>query len=105
MNKDLAMILSWLDAKEAKDFGAMMARFYIDRMPVNTGLNEKQFAIKSQQVLEKMNHHVIDFRRKKKLNVYKIAQMGNAFKWVLRDAGYDERYIDKITEWLVAKIQ
>lgn len=99
------MILSWFDARAAKDFGVMMARFYMDRMPVNTGLNEKQFAIKSQQVLEKMNHHVIDFRRKNKLNVFKTAQMGNAFKWTLKDAGYDEKYIDKLTEWLVANIQ
>ena len=99
------MIFSWFDANAAKSFGAMMARLYMERMPVNTGLNEKQFALKSQQVLEKMSHHVIDFKLKNQLNFYKIAQMGNAFKWVLKDAGYDDRYIDKLTEWLVAKIQ
>lgn len=99
------MLFSWFDARDAKDFGSSMARFYMERMPPNVGLNEKQFATKSQQVLEKMNHQVIGFKQKNKLNIYKTAQMGNAFKWALKDAGYDNGYIDKLTEWLVARTQ
>ncbi len=99
------MFFSWFDAREAQNFGTAMARFFIERIPANAGLSEKQFASKSKQVLEKMNHQVIDFRRQNKLNIYKTAQLGNAFKWALKDAGYEAGYIDKLTQWLVARLQ
>lgn len=99
------MLFSWFDARDANKFGALMARFYMDRMPPNRDLSEKQFATKSQQVLEKMNRQVTGFKQKNKLNIYKMAQMGNAFKWALKDAGYDDGYIDKLTQWLVARAQ
>jgi hypothetical protein len=37
--------------------------------------------------------------------MYKTAQMGNAFKWALKDAGYDDAYVDRLTEWLVINIK
>lgn len=82
-----------------------MARFYIERMPPNSGLSEKKFANKSQQVLEKMGLQIAGFKQQGKLNTYKLAQMGNTFKWALKDAGYDDAYIDKLTRWLVARLQ
>jgi hypothetical protein len=99
------MIFSWFDARDAQNFGAAMACFYIERIPASAGFSEKQFASKSKQVLEKMNHQVIDFKLKNKLNIYKTAQLGNAFKWALKDAGYEAAYIDKLTQWLVARLQ
>lgn len=99
------MLFSWFDARAAKDFGSMMAHFFIERVPPNAGLSEKQFATKSQQVIEKMSHQIVTFKTKHKLNIYKTAQLGNVFKWTLKDAGYDDLYIDKLTEWLVARFQ
>ena len=98
-------MFSWFDASAAKEFGSAMARFYIERMPLNSGLNEKQFASKAKLVLEKMARQLQSFKQQNKLNTYKIAQMGNTFKWGLKDAGYDEAYVDRLTEWLVATIQ
>lgn len=99
------MIFRWFDAKAAKDFGKSLADFYAQRLPLNTTATPKQFASKSAEVLNKMESQVLQFRQQNKLNVYKTAQIGNAFKWALKDAGYDDAYIDRLTDWLVTRIK
>ncbi len=98
-------MFSWFDAKAAKAFGITMAQFFIERMPLSAGMTEKQFASKAKFVLEKMNSHLVSFKQQNKLNTYKTAQMGNTFKWALKDAGYDDVYVDQLTTWFVAKFQ
>ena len=98
-------MLSWFDAKSAKEFGVSMASIYIDCIPLSEKLSEKKMVALSRQALNKMGHEVSNFKKDNKLNTYKTAQMGNAFKWALKDAGYDNHQIDKLTEWLVAAVQ
>lgn len=98
-------MFSFLDASSAKEFGGGLARFYMDRMPLNVAMKDKQFAAKSVKLLEQMELQVKAYRQKNKLNFYKVAQMGNAFKWALKDAGYDDAYIDKLTQWLVVAVK
>ena len=94
-------MFSFLDARAAKAFGAEMARFYMERIPREAALKEKQFASKSKHVIGKMSLHIATYKKREKLNIYKVAQMGNAFKWALRDAGYSDDYIDKLTQWFI----
>ncbi|ROZ79143.1 hypothetical protein [Ramlibacter sp. WS9] len=98
-------MFSFFDASSAKEFGASLARYYMERMPLNVALKEKQFAVKSLKVMDQMDLQVKNYRQKNKLNFYKTAQMGNAFKWALKDAGYDDSYIDKLTQWLVVAVK
>jgi hypothetical protein len=37
------------------------------------------------------------FRSRNKANFYKKARFGNAFKWKLREAGYDTAFVDELT--------
>lgn len=98
------MLFSWLDAAAAKEFGTSLARFYIERIPVDSAASDKKFASKSKDLLEKMALQIARFKESNRLNTYKKAQLGNAFKWTLRDAGYDSTYIDRLTDWLVTKL-
>lgn len=98
-------MFSWFDAKAAKEFGATMAQFFIERMPLSAGLTDNKFASKAKFVLEKMDTQVLNFKQQNTLNTYKTAQMGNTFKWVLKDAGYDDAYVDDLTKWFIAKFQ
>ena len=98
------MLFGWLNASAATDFGASLASFFMERVPVDLTVNEKKFASKSKDVLEKMALQVARFKQTSPLNTYKKAKLGNAFKWALRDAGYDSAYVDRLTEWLVAKL-
>lgn len=98
-------MFSFLDAKAAKAFGSEMARFYIERMPLNATLKDKQFASKSRHVIDKMGTQIATHKKLNKLNIYKIAQMSNAFKWTLKDAGYADDYVDRLTQWFIVSIK
>ena len=98
------MLPSWLDASPSIKFGELLARFFIDNVPHDPKVSEKKFAAKTSAVLQKMDKQIDDFKAEQKLNLYKKAKLGNAFKWALRDSGHDQEYIDKLTDWLVARL-
>jgi hypothetical protein len=97
-------MLGWFDAREAKQFGSSMAAFYVAAIPVAGSLSEKKFATKSQATLRDIATKIDVFKKAHRLNAYKKAQLGNTFKWALKDAGYDADYIDKLTDWLVTRL-
>lgn len=98
------MVLSWFDASEAKEFGGSLARFYIERIPLGDfSVKNKSVAKKHQEVVNKMFQQMTRFKLEHKLNIYKKAQLGNAFKWALTDAGYDAEFVDQFTKELMLK--
>lgn len=98
------MLFGWFDAKAANAFGTELAAFFMARMPLDMKRDEKKFAIKTNEVLGKMSLRVNQFKATNKLNVYTKAQLANSFKWALKDAGYDAKYSDELTEWLVKQL-
>lgn len=97
-------MFGWFDAKEAQHFGTSLARFYIDRVPFEAPFSKNKFATKTQEVLKKIDLQVDQFKQGRDLNMYKKAKLGNAFKWALRDAGYDVDYVNELTEWLMLRV-
>ncbi len=91
------MLFSWFDAREAKEFGASLARFHIERIP----LDKTRSPAKQQESLNKLFQQMVQFKLGHKLNIYKKAQLGNVFKWELKEAGYDPEYVDQITKKLM----
>jgi hypothetical protein len=55
-------------------------------------------------LLTKMSAQIKVFKQNERLNIYKTAKLGNAFKWTLKDAGVDDALSAKLVEWLVANI-
>ncbi len=96
-------MLKWFDAKEEQAFGRSLAEFYIERVPFESPFSKKKFATKTQETLKKVDLQIQQFKSGRPLNVYKKAKLGNAFKWVLRDKGYDAEYVDELTEWLMLR--
>ncbi|MDD5328825.1 MAG: hypothetical protein PHX38_02395 [Sulfuricella sp.] len=96
------MILNWFDATEAKKFGSSLARFYMERMPPDS--DEKKTRTKGPEVIGKLLQQAVRFRAEHKLNIYKKAQVGNVFKWTLKDAGYDPVFVDQLTKELMLKL-
>lgn len=96
-------MLKWFAAKEEAAFGESLAHFYIERVPFESPFSTKKFAAKTQEVLKKLDLQIQQFKAGRPLNVYKKAKLGNAFKWTLRDAGYDTEYADGLTEWLMLR--
>lgn len=97
-------MLNWFDASKAKAFGVSLAHFFIERMPLDSKMGERAFAQKADAVLAKMSGQILRFRQEYKLNPYKKAQLGNAFKWALLEAGFSADYANKLTKWLMLQV-
>ncbi len=95
------MLLNWFDAKEAKEFGIALARFHIEKIPLDSSGAKNKPMAKKQEALNKLFQQMARFKLEHRLNIYKKAQLGNAFKWALRDAGYEAAYVDQITRQLM----
>jgi len=95
------MVLSWFDASEAKEFGNSLAHFYIERIPLGDSGGKAVPIAKKQEVINKMFQQMARFKLEHNLNIYKKAQLGNAFKWALKDAGYDPVFVDQLTKNLM----
>jgi hypothetical protein len=98
------MIFSWFDASAEKEFGASLADFFMERSPLGSSEKTAKFVAKKQEeLLGKMSQQIMNFKLAHKLNIYKKAQIGNVFKWRLKDAGYDPLYVDQLTSWLMLR--
>lgn len=98
------MVLSWFDASEAKEFGVSLAHFHIERLPLDVARGKNKSMAKRQEVINKMFQQMARFRLEHNLNIYRKAQFGNAFKWTLKEAGYDPVYVDQLTKELLLKL-
>ena len=99
------MIFSWFDAREANEFGASLAELLIQRTPADGAVGKRMATKKHEAMLHQLEQHVSRFKLDHKLNTYKKAQLGNKFKWTLKDKGYDAEYIDQLTNWLMFQLQ
>jgi hypothetical protein len=97
-------MLNWFNAKLAKDFGATLARFFVKGMPIDQYFGDKAFEMKTNKLLKLMAEQVVQFKANNTLNAYKKAQLGNAFRWGLVDAGVPTAYAEKLTKWLMLQL-
>jgi hypothetical protein len=99
------MFLKWFDAREASEFGARLAQLLIERTPDTAiPIGERMTSKKHVAMLHQLGQQVTRFKAEHPLNAYKKAQLGNKFKWTLKDRGYDAAYIDQLTHWLMLKL-
>jgi hypothetical protein len=99
------MILNWLDAKEEADFGNKLAEFYDQKCrEIEKGPDHKQEG-KRLKSISQLLLQARQFKTSRKLNAYKKAKLGNAFKWKLKDLGYDEELIGLLTKEIMLELQ
>ena len=100
------MIFKWFDARAARAFGTELARAFIAKVPADGNLRGRKFEAKAASAMKHLERQVAAFKSEHHPNVYQKAKLGNAFKWALRDGGYnDAQYIDKLTDWLMLQLQ
>jgi len=84
-------MFDWLDARTATEFGHSLADFLAERIPSKSPK-------KAPEAMAKLFAKVDQFKVANKLNMYKKAKLGNAFKWKLIDYGYTDEFIDEMTK-------
>lgn len=94
-------MFAWFDAVSAKNFGAELARYFIERVPSAERNNDKKFERKTKKTLDSMAMQAREYTRANPLNIYKRAQLLNQFKWTLKEADFEDAYIEKMTRWLI----
>ena len=97
-------MLAWFDAGPAKHFGAALGAFYIAKIPSDMDKEDKKFANKNEFVAKKMNEQNAQFKLENRLNFYKKAQLGNSFKWALKEAGYPSDETDRLTAHILRQL-
>jgi hypothetical protein len=100
------MAWNWFDAAKVKEFGTSLGAFFIEKVPFESSqkIDDDHFARKTKKVLASMATQVEEFKKNNSLNIYKRAQLSNAFKWKLKEAGYSAEYINELTMWLVRQL-
>ena len=96
------MLFNWFDAREAEQCGLSLAQFFADRVSVKAGEGGKKSLPKKQlEAVNKMLAQAQRFGHEHKLNLYKKAKLGNAFKWKLKESGYANELVDELTKELL----
>ena len=68
--------------------------------PGNPGVSLRNLEQKVDALFEKATA----FRKEHKLGIYKKARLANTFRWELKARGYDDGFIEMITEKLVVAV-
>ena len=98
------MTIAWFDSKESEKFGQLLAHIFIEKVPPSNEKNKSKTLAKQLEVVDKIYLKVDEFKTTHKLNIYKKAKLGSAFKFELINAGYSTSFINKITKGLMLKI-
>ena len=97
---------AWFDATEAKIFGEFLAEIVIARVSdKNERISERRFGKRHDAMLFQLEKQIALFEDRKSLNVYKKAQLGNAFKWKLLESKFDVDYVDQLTTLIMHKLK
>lgn len=98
------MAIKWFDASDAEKFGQELAQFFTQRIPLATEKGKSKDLAKQLEVVDKIYLKIEQFKLDNKLNVYKKAKLGSAFKFELINAGYPSAFVDQVTKGLMQKL-
>lgn len=98
-------MFKWLSTKRSEQFGVELAKVLLELVPKDAALNDAKRASKSNYAKDKMKKRIEQFKREELLNFLKTAKLLNSFKWELKDAGYDEAFIDSFASWVFISLR
>jgi hypothetical protein len=98
------MIFEWFEINDVEKFGQSLAQFMIKRIPVAAEKRSKKAIAKQLDTVDKMYLQIEQFKLNNKLNIYKKAKLGSAFKFELLAAGYKPEFVDQVTKGLMQKL-
>ncbi len=98
------MTFKWLDASEAEKFGQALAQLLIAKVPVAFEPGKKASIADPLKAVEQANAQIDQFKQKHKLNIYKKAKLGSAFKYELLAAGYKPDFVEQMTKGVLLKL-
>lgn len=98
------MAWSWFDASESKKFAEQLAQSFMEKDAEEQPDSKKKSVLKKQKLLNTVFQEVGNFKRAHQLNIYKKAQFANTFKWALKEAGYEDAYVDEFVREIMLRL-
>ena len=98
-------MLRWFRTSDVDALADSVVAELAERVPVNAlrkegGRAEKRFT----RMTEVISDQLRAFGREKRPNIYQRARLGNRVKWVLKDAGYPDPFVDAFVTELVTLV-
>ena len=98
-------IFAWFDTREVDTFAKAVADDLMGRIPVSADDGGKKITpTRVQNAHQAIISRASAFARVHKLNWYQKAHLGNIFKWVLLEKGYDKEFVDTWTHSLMVAV-
>jgi len=92
-----------LGSKDAENFAIELVQEFSKRCPPDTLQGEHRTSAFTRAV-DDLWTRVAEFQRAKKLGVYGKAKFGTAFKYQLKDLGYQEELVDELLRTLLIRM-
>ena len=90
-------------SKDAENFAIDLVREFYKRCPPES-LQGSQRTAAFTRAVDDLWSRVAEFQRAKRLGVYGKAKFGTAFKYQLKDLGYDEDLVDELLRTLLIRM-
>ncbi len=92
-----------ISGKEVDAFAKSLARELAERLPPAQAPRSSQTR-RLDAALDDICRKALAFKQQNRLGVYKTARLGNTFRWELAALGYEERFTEDATQYLVVRI-
>jgi hypothetical protein len=99
------MLKKLFDASEADEFGKKLAEMFAAKYPIVEDDTVAANMSKRTRVFSKLSIEIQQFMQTHKLNLYKKAKLGNAFKWSLMEKGYKAEFVDELTKQVILALK
>lgn len=99
------MIFDWLDAKADVQFGIRLADGCADRLRQIATSSDKKRNDRLSKLIVELRKQVLVHASQRRLNFYRKARFGNAFRWRLKDEGFDPEIVESLVKELLLTLR
>jgi len=98
-------VIGWFDCSAVDAFADGAVADLVKRVPpASMAAPGKSTAKRLKSINDQIFARAEAFARSTPLNLYKKAHLGNRVKWALREAGYNQEFVDALTYELVTVV-
>lgn len=97
------ILFPWFSLKKHDEFANNLASEFIKNCPPTLIYKpkDKKASNKLNKTINKLYTLAHAYRNTVRLNLYTKARIGNKFMWSLKEAGYDETFIEELTNGIL----
>jgi hypothetical protein len=98
-------MFKWFDTQDTDNFAKAMAEELMGRVPAAIAGGQKTVAeTRLRNAHDAIIARAAAHARRHKLNWYQRARLGNTFRWLLLDKGYDKEFVDVWTHNMLVAV-